>query len=253
MFSSQNFWILHAQCAHKSAVGWNCIEPEATSLTIQGFTSPPCKFSCPIAVVAIPWGKLRKHPTAGGSRKNSTASARCFARNISKKMPSFSHKYGFENARKNLRPFSQIFGPGPIAGSLSQNLAPGAVFFSLTVASVELAMLPACDPGLSTECALSEISKVLQRVLVVPAWQGTLHKKKPWKKKNISWRGPAPGVEQELMSEKLLTLLGDRPCLELMIVSSDFQPLLFLQDSMQDSWSQSESHYFHLPLPELLQ
>ena len=43
-------------------------------------------------------------------------------------MPSFPQKYGFENARKNLRPFSQIFGPGPFAGSLSQNLPPGEVF-----------------------------------------------------------------------------------------------------------------------------
>ena len=46
-------------------------------------------------------------------------------------MPSFPQKYGFENARKNLRPFSQIFGPGPFAGSLSQNLTPGDVFFQL--------------------------------------------------------------------------------------------------------------------------
>ena len=56
--------------------------------------------------------------------------------------------------RENLRPFSQIFGPGPFAGSLSQNLTPGDVFFSLTAVSVELAMLPACDPSLSTKCAL---------------------------------------------------------------------------------------------------
>ena len=92
---------------------------------MQGLrTSPPCRFSCPIAVVA----------------------------------------------------FSQNFGPGPFAGSLSQNLTPGDVFFfSLTAVSVELAMLPACDPSLSITCALSKTSKALQRVLVVPAWQGTLH------------------------------------------------------------------------------
>ena len=46
-------------------------------------------------------------------------------------MPSFLQKYGFENARENLRPFSQIFGPGLFAGSLSQNLTPGEFFFQL--------------------------------------------------------------------------------------------------------------------------
>ena len=99
--------------------------------------------------------QLRKHPAAGGSRKKWTASARFFARKIcEKKMPSFPQKYGFESARKNLRPFSQIFGPGPFAGSLSQNLTPGDVFFSLTAVSVELAMLSECVPSLSTKCAL---------------------------------------------------------------------------------------------------
>ena len=49
------------------------------------------------------------------------------------------------------------------------------VLFSLTGVSVELAMLPACDPSLSTKCALAKTSKTLQRVLVVPAWQGALH------------------------------------------------------------------------------
>ena len=69
-------------------------------------------------------------------------------------MPSFPQKYGFENARKNLRPFSQVFGRGPFAGSLSQNLTPGDIFFSLTAVSVELAMLSECVPSLSTKHAL---------------------------------------------------------------------------------------------------
>ena len=90
-------------------------------------------------------------------------------------MPSFPQKYGFENARKNLRPFSQIFGPGPFAGSLSQNFTPGDAFFSLTAVSVKLALLSECVPSLSTKCALPKSSKALQRVLVVPAWQGALH------------------------------------------------------------------------------
>ena len=40
---------------------------------------------------------------------------------------------------------------------------------------------------------------------------------------------------QELISEKLLILLRDRPCLELIIVSSKFQALLFLQDKLLES------------------
>ena len=45
---------------------------------------------------------------------------------------------------------------------------------------------------------------------------------------------------QELInSEKLLILLGDRSCLELIIISSKFQALLFLQ---KNYWNQSESY-----------
>ena len=43
------------QYAKQDSVGWNCLEPEVTSLTMQGFTLPPCRFSCPAAVVAIAW------------------------------------------------------------------------------------------------------------------------------------------------------------------------------------------------------
>ena len=40
---------------------------------------------------------------------------------------------------------------------------------------------------------------------------------------------------QELISEKLMILLRDRPCLELIIVYSNFQALLFLQDKVLES------------------
>ena len=40
---------------------------------------------------------------------------------------------------------------------------------------------------------------------------------------------------QELVSEKLLSLLRDRPHLELIIVSSNFQALLLLQDKLLES------------------
>ena len=40
---------------------------------------------------------------------------------------------------------------------------------------------------------------------------------------------------QELISEHLLVLMRDWPCLELIIVSSNFQALLFLQDKVLES------------------
>ena len=40
---------------------------------------------------------------------------------------------------------------------------------------------------------------------------------------------------QELISQKLLILLRDRPCLELILVSSHFQALPFLQDKLLES------------------
>ena len=40
---------------------------------------------------------------------------------------------------------------------------------------------------------------------------------------------------QELISEKLLILLRDRPCLEVIVVSSNFQALLFLPDKLPES------------------
>ena len=40
---------------------------------------------------------------------------------------------------------------------------------------------------------------------------------------------------QDLIAEKLLMLLQDRPCLDLSIVSSNFEVLLFLQDKLVES------------------
>ena len=137
----------------KSAVGWNCIEPEATFLTMQGFMSPPCRFSCPIAVVAIAWNNCTNTQRLGAAEKSRRPVRDFCEKHLRKKMPSLPQKYGFENAKKNLRPYSQIFGPGPFAGSLAQNLTPGDVFFSLTAVFVKLAMLSECVPSLSTKCA----------------------------------------------------------------------------------------------------
>ena len=54
----------------KSAVGWNCIEPEATSLTMQGFMSPPCRFSSPIAMVPIAWNNCTNTQRLGVAEKS---------------------------------------------------------------------------------------------------------------------------------------------------------------------------------------
>ena len=53
-----------------SAMGWNYIEPEATSLTMQGFISPPCRFSCPIVVVAIAWNNCANTQRLGVAEKS---------------------------------------------------------------------------------------------------------------------------------------------------------------------------------------
>ena len=63
---------------------------------------------------------------------------------------------------------------------------------------------------------------------------------------------------QELISEKLLILLRDRPCLELVIVSSNFQASLFLQDKLLESVrklaipAKKSSKLLDLPFPELI-
>ena len=40
---------------------------------------------------------------------------------------------------------------------------------------------------------------------------------------------------QELISDNLLISMRDRPCLELIVVSSSFQALLFVQDKLLES------------------
>ena len=157
------FWVLNVPT--ESAVGWNCIEPEATSLTMQGFTSLPCRFSCPIALVAIPWNNCANTQRLGVAEKIGRPVRDFFARKIGKKNLPF-RRNGFENAKKNLRPFSQILVPVRLQG-LFLKISRQATSFSLTAVSVELAMLPACDPRLSTNCVLSKSSKALQRVLLV--------------------------------------------------------------------------------------
>ena len=68
----------------KSAVGWNCIEPEATSLTMQGFMLPPCRFSCPLLWSQSP-RTIAQTPSGWVAAKKWTASARFFARKICEK------------------------------------------------------------------------------------------------------------------------------------------------------------------------
>ena len=86
-------------------------------------------------------------------------------------MPSFPQKYGFE---KSQTIFSDFWSWCVCRVSWAKSQTRWR-FFSLTAVSVELAMLSECVPSLSTKCALWKTNKSLQRVLVVPAWQGALH------------------------------------------------------------------------------
>ena len=101
-----------------------------------------------------------------------------------KKMPSFLQKYGFENARKNLRPFSQIFGPGPFAGSFSQNLTPGDVFFSLQQSLLSWLcsqnVSPACQQNVLCEKAAKPSKEFWWCLLGMAPFAKTTVKK--WKK-----------------------------------------------------------------------
>ena len=124
----------------------------------------------------IPLEQLCKHPTAGGCRKNRQPVQDFCEKNLREEAPSFLQKYGSENPRKNSDHVLRFLVLVRLQGFFLKISHQAMFFFSLTPASVELAMLPAYDPRLSTKCSLSKSSKALQRVLVVPAWQGTLHK-----------------------------------------------------------------------------
>ena len=128
----------------KSAVGWNCVKLEATSLTMQRCTSPPCKFSCPTAVVAIPWNKCTNTQRLGVAKKIDSQCEIFCKKHCEKKRLHFRRNMGLKT-RENLNLFYifQTFGPGPSESHTMRR------FFSLTPVSVELAVLPACDPSLS--------------------------------------------------------------------------------------------------------
>ena len=167
------FCVLNAPT--KSAVGWNCIKPEATSLTMQGFMSPPRRFSCPIAVVAIAWNNCANTQRLGGAEK-SWRPVRDFLREKFAKKNAFlsAEIWVWKREKKSQTIFSDFWSWSVCMASFSKSHTRRR-FFSSTAVSVELAMLPACDPSLSNKCALWKSSKTLQRVLVVSAWQGALH------------------------------------------------------------------------------
>ena len=68
-------------------------------------------------------------------------------------------KSGFESARKNLRPFSQILVLVRLQGLFLKGSHQATVFFSLTAVSVELAMLPGCDPRLSKNALCQQAAR----------------------------------------------------------------------------------------------
>ena len=147
-------------------------------------------------------GATAQTPNGWGSRKNRRP-VRDFLREkcAKKKCLPFRRNMGLKT-RKNISDHFLRFLVLVRLQGLFLKISYQGTFFSAV--SLELAMLPACDPSLSTKCALSKSSKALERVLVVPAWQGTLHENNLENIEKISWRGSAPGVVQGLW--------GGKPC-----------------------------------------
>ena len=94
-------------------MGWNCVEPEATSLTTQGFTLQPCRFSCPIAVVALPWNNCANTQRLGEAEKLDSQCEIFCEKNFRGRKLAFRRHMGLK-ARKKSQTISQIFGPGPL-------------------------------------------------------------------------------------------------------------------------------------------
>ena len=85
----------------RGAVGWNCIQAEATSLTMEGFASQSCRFSCPIAVVAIPWNNCANTQRLGVAERIRQPVRDFFVRKMcDKKTPSFPQKCGLKTREK---------------------------------------------------------------------------------------------------------------------------------------------------------
>ena len=155
-------------------------------LHLAGSVAPLLWLQCP--------GTTAQTPNSWGQPKKTRQPGQDFCeKKLREKKPSFPQKCGFENARRNLRPFLGFLVLVRFQGLFLKTSHQATFFFSLVPDSVELAMLPACDPGSSTKCFLSKSSKALQIVLVVPAWQGTLREN--YREKNLMARF-APGVEQ---------------------------------------------------------
>ena len=165
----------------KSAVGWNCIEPQVASLTMQGFASRPCRFSCPIAVVAIPWNNCTNTRWLGVAEKIGRP-VRDFVREKFARKNAFlsAEIWVWKREKKSQTIFSDFWSwsDGRVSFSKSHTRQP---FFQLDASLYWVGYAPTMSPQLSTRCALSRSSKTFQRVLVVPAWQGTLRRAVPTK------------------------------------------------------------------------
>ena len=112
---------------------------------------------------------------------------------------------------RNLKQFSQIFDLGPFARSLSQNLTPGDVFSAWQQSLLRWLCSWHVNQGCQQNVICQKSSKALQRVLVVPAWQGALHENN--RKKNPASRlekllkrflGSSGGVRRNLRGRRPL-------------------------------------------------
>ena len=160
----------------KSAVGWNCIEPEATSLTMQGFMSLPRRFSCPIAVVAIAWNNCANTQRLGVAEK-SWRPVRDFLREKFAKKNAFlsAEIWVWKREKKSQTIFSNFWSWSVCRVSFSKSHTRRHFFSAWQQSLLSWLCSQHVTPACSTKCALWKSSKTLQRVLVVPAWQGALH------------------------------------------------------------------------------
>ena len=174
-FSSQNLWILCAQCAKKERSGLEWHWTGSNVYDNAGVYVATLQVQLSHCCGCNPLEQLYKHPTVVGSRKiRRPVRDLLWEKIANKKCLPFRRNTCLKTREKSQTIFSDFWSWSICRVSFSKSHTMWR-FFSLTAVSVELVMLPECDPSLSTKCALAKSSQTLQRVLVVLAWQGALH------------------------------------------------------------------------------
>ena len=180
-------------------VQWAGLEPEATSLTMQGFRLPPCRFNCSVVVVAIPWNNCTNTQRLGVAEEIRQSVRDILREKIARKNAFLSAEiWTWKREKKKC----QTIFPGfwwcsvcRVSFSKSHNRQP--VFFSAWHQSESLLswlcsqhVTPACQQNVLDQ-KKAKPSKEFWCCLLgrAPFTKTTVNKfKKIW------WRGSAPGV-----------------------------------------------------------